>query len=67
MNIRLLSSLLLFFCCLACAKTQKEDPLVLWYNEPAENWNEALPVGNGRAGAMRCRQGAAATERKHAL
>lgn len=52
MNIRLLSSLLLFFCCLACAKTQKEDPLVLWYNEPAENWNEALPVGNGRAGAM---------------
>lgn len=52
MNIRLLSSLLLFFCCLACAKTQQEDPLVLWYNEPAENWNEALPVGNGRAGAM---------------
>lgn len=52
MNIRLLSSLLLFFCCLACAKTQKEDPLALWYNEPAENWNEALPVGNGRAGAM---------------
>ena len=52
MNIRLLSSLLLFFCCLACAKTQKEDLLVLWYNEPAENWNEALPVGNGRAGAM---------------
>jgi alpha-L-fucosidase 2 len=24
----------------------------LWYNHPAINWNEALPVGNGRLGAM---------------
>jgi len=24
----------------------------LWYNQPAEIWNEALPVGNGRLGAM---------------
>ena len=52
MNIRLLSSLLLFFCCFACAETQKKESLVLWYNEPSENWNEALPIGNGRAGAM---------------
>ena len=26
--------------------------LSLWYNEPADNWNEALPIGNGRLGAM---------------
>ncbi len=26
--------------------------LVLWYNKPAHDWNEALPVGNGRLGAM---------------
>jgi len=26
--------------------------LVLWYDKPAENWTEALPVGNGRLGAM---------------
>lgn len=26
--------------------------LKLWYNSPAENWNEALPIGNGRLGAM---------------
>jgi alpha-L-fucosidase 2 len=26
--------------------------LTLWYNEPADNWNEALPIGNGRLGAM---------------
>jgi len=29
------------------------DPnLKLWYRQPASNWNEALPVGNGRLGAM---------------
>ena len=25
---------------------------VLWYDTPAELWTEALPVGNGRLGAM---------------
>ena len=25
---------------------------VLWYNKPAEAWTDALPVGNGRLGAM---------------
>lgn len=30
---------------------QKEN-LTLWYNSPASNWNEALPLGNGRMGAM---------------
>ncbi len=24
----------------------------LWYKRPASNWNEALPIGNGRLGAM---------------
>ncbi|WP_137401705.1 glycoside hydrolase family 95 protein [Echinicola rosea] len=24
----------------------------LWYDKPASNWNEALPLGNGRLGAM---------------
>src|SRR5580704_18803503 len=26
--------------------------LTLWYRQPARTWNEALPVGNGRLGAM---------------
>ena len=28
--------------------------LVLWYQQPAKltNWTEALPIGNGRLGAM---------------
>ena len=25
---------------------------LLWYTKPAENWDEALPVGNGRLGGM---------------
>ena len=28
------------------------ESLKLWYNRPAKDWNEALPVGNGRLGAM---------------
>lgn len=29
------------------------DPATLmWYNKPAEKWEDALPVGNGRLGAM---------------
>jgi alpha-L-fucosidase 2 len=28
------------------------NPLTLWYRQPAVNWVEALPVGNGRLGAM---------------
>ena len=24
----------------------------LWYKTPADDWNEALPIGNGRMGAM---------------
>ena len=27
-------------------------PLTLWYRRPAKRWLEALPVGNGRLGAM---------------
>jgi alpha-L-fucosidase 2 len=36
-----------FFCSAAVSA-----PLKLWYRQPAGNWNEALPVGNGRLGAM---------------
>lgn len=33
-------------------QSQPLDPLLLWYNKPAKDWNEALPLGNGRLGAM---------------
>ena len=28
------------------------QPLKLWYEQPATQWTEALPIGNGRLGAM---------------
>lgn len=38
---------------LSCACSSVEDnDLKLWYDEPAGQWVEALPVGNGRLGAM---------------
>lgn len=39
-----------------CTIAPSADPapggLVLWYEQPASKWTEALPVGNGRIGAM---------------
>ncbi|MEI6751880.1 MAG: glycoside hydrolase family 95 protein [Paludibacter sp.] len=32
--------------------SQSNTNLKLWYEKPAEQWVEALPVGNGRLGAM---------------
>ncbi len=29
-----------------------KQPLSLWYRRPANDWSEALPIGNGRLGAM---------------
>ena len=37
---------------LAPGITAGKTPLELWYARPAKDWNEALPLGNGRMGAM---------------
>ena len=42
--------LLLALLTAVCASSQ--EPLTLWYRQPAQQWVEALPVGNGRLGAM---------------
>jgi alpha-L-fucosidase 2 len=34
------------------ASAQSDSLLGLWYNRPAKQWVEALPLGNGRLGAM---------------
>lgn len=34
------------------ANAGNDSLLKLWYEQPAKNWVEALPVGNGRLGAM---------------
>ncbi|MGD0078528.1 MAG: glycoside hydrolase family 95 protein [Sedimentisphaerales bacterium] len=37
---------------LSAANVNNQDALTLWYQKPAGQWVEALPVGNGRLGAM---------------
>jgi alpha-L-fucosidase 2 len=34
------------------APDQPDRSNIIWYRKPAEVWNEALPVGNGRLGGM---------------
>lgn len=34
------------------AKDDKTAPLKLWYEKPGRAWTDALPIGNGRLGAM---------------
>jgi alpha-L-fucosidase 2 len=42
----------LFFAGITAVFSQEKQALKLWYNQPAKQWVEALPVGNGRLGAM---------------
>lgn len=41
-----------FSCPTILGQDQSSSDLILWYDRPATNWNEALPLGNGRIGAM---------------
>ncbi|GAA4496735.1 hypothetical protein GCM10023172_10520 [Hymenobacter ginsengisoli] len=42
----------LLICLLAGRCLAQSQPLKLWYTKPAEKWTDALPLGNGRLGAM---------------
>jgi alpha-L-fucosidase 2 len=37
---------------LSCWRLSAQKQMKLWYDKPATRWTEALPVGNGRLGAM---------------
>ena len=50
--MRIITYLTLLLLLMACEETPQKEPLVLWYDSPARNWDEALPIGNGRSGAM---------------
>ena len=55
MRFRTLSACLIgsaLLAALAGAAQPPDSPLALWYRQPAKRWLEALPVGNGRLGAM---------------
>ncbi len=47
-------NLILFSLSLLCLalQAQPKNDFTLWYDKPAEKWVEALPLGNGRLGAM---------------
>ena len=36
----------------SCTSPEKVKEDILWYNNPANSWNEALPLGNGKLGVM---------------
>ena len=40
------------FLLLSCSLANANNQMKLWYEQPAAKWTEALPVGNGRLGAM---------------
>jgi alpha-L-fucosidase 2 len=44
--------LLIWLTCFLSASAQLKKDRMLWYQQPAKDWNEALPIGNGRLGAM---------------
>jgi len=54
MNLRSLQFLTLLLCLSGGIQAQKiaVSSKTLWYKKPAKNWDEALPIGNGRLGAM---------------
>jgi len=49
---KILFNCLLIFAIIADVTAQNDSYLKLWYTQPAKQWVEALPVGNGRLGAM---------------
>ncbi|MGB5436417.1 MAG: glycoside hydrolase family 95 protein [Maribacter sp.] len=53
MNMRYSSFFICFLLLLTTCKEEKAKYAdKLWYDQPAEEWMQALPVGNGRLGAM---------------
>jgi alpha-L-fucosidase 2 len=38
--------------CFACQPKNVSEDLVIWYDKPAGDWYQALPIGNGTLGAM---------------
>ncbi|MBV5282918.1 MAG: glycoside hydrolase family 95 protein [Paludibacter sp.] len=45
-------SLIVLLNCSICSLSAQTNAYKLWYNKPAQVWTEALPLGNGRLGAM---------------
>lgn len=46
------ATIIIAFALTCVAHAEPDQDLKLWYRQPAQAWEEALPVGNGRIGAM---------------
>ena len=44
--------ILILLVCTTTSVFVHAEELSLWFRQAAASWNEALPVGNGRLGAM---------------
>lgn len=51
-NMKTTITLLFLGILISCQPKQQNNNLKLWYEQAAEKWEEALPVGNGRIGGM---------------
>lgn len=51
-NVFVLLLICLIFLSFQTPSKNEQRDLIMWYNVPAKKWVEALPVGNGRLGAM---------------
>ncbi|WP_215236615.1 glycoside hydrolase family 95 protein [Dyadobacter linearis] len=51
-KVPLIVGIVAFFAFANISQASAQQDLKLWYKQPARNWNEALPIGNGRIGAM---------------
>lgn len=49
---KILKTILVSLVCIISISMSAQEKLVLWYDKPAQYWEEALPLGNGRLGAM---------------
>jgi alpha-L-fucosidase 2 len=52
MRVKILLLTVIYFIIPECCAVKENKELKLWYKEPALRWEEALPIGNGRLGAM---------------
>jgi alpha-L-fucosidase 2 len=50
--ILMVSKTLTFLLCVLSFHAFSQNNLKLWYKQPAKVWTDALPIGNGRLGAM---------------
>ena len=52
MTHKLLKRALVVLLSVVSISIDAQEKPVLWYDKPAQYWEEALPLGNGRLGAI---------------